>query len=253
MAGCSQEWFDNLSAFYDGELTKSDQRRVEEHLEGCAPCRRVIAVFADMREGLASSSTVEVPRRVRERAEAVVYREALGKQRWATRGAVASALFAVAAAVFLILQPASSLADSLKDELVSHHWNGFTREVPYEFESKDPEAVSAWLEGRLGYPVSVSIPQGATLMGARLCRITSQRTAAVMYRAADKSALTVFVPPKSSRAATMARDFIGGEGVRCTNGPLGAAICIKKEREGQPMLAVAETQTSLLKDALASH
>lgn len=247
MAGCNPDWFDNVSAFHDGEVTSEDRLRIEEHLRGCAPCRRALALLDDLRGTLVAEAEREVPERVRERAEAVVYRRALGKQRWIAKSAVASTLVAAAAAVFFLMRPASNLAPSLKDELVSHHWNGFTRERPCDFESEDPAAVSDWLEEKLGYPVSVSIPQGATLMGARLCRITEQRTAAVMYRTEDKNALTVFVPPPDSRAASMARSFTG-EGVRCTSGPLGAAICIRNE--GQPMLAVADLHPKALEEAL---
>lgn len=248
MAGCNPDWFDNVSAFHDGEVTSEDRLRIEEHLRGCAPCRHALARLDDLRGALVDQAEREVPERVRERAEAVVYRRAIGKQRWIAKSALASTLVAAAAAIFFMLRPAPSLAPSLKDELVSHHWNGFTRERPCDFESSDPALVSNWLEEQLGYSVEVSVPQGATLMGARLCRITDQRTAAVMYRTEDKNALTVFVPPPSSRAASMARGFVG-EGVRCTTGPLGASICIRNE--GQPMLAVADLHPRALEEALS--
>lgn len=249
MAGCSQDWFDNLSAWHDGEMSPDDGRRVEEHLAGCAPCRRAAAIFGGVRDDLRASADSSVPARVRERAEGALARHAPRTSKWRRRSGLAAVVFAAAASLFFVFQRPSTLAPSLQDELVSHHWNGFTRERPCDFESPDPAAVSAWLESQLGYEVSVSIPEGARLLGARLCRITESRTAAVMYRTEDSSALTVFVPPQSSRAASMARSF-AGDGLRCTTGPLGAAICISNE--GQPMLAVAESQPSRLASALSS-
>lgn len=249
MAGCNQDWFDNLSAWHDGELGQADGRRVEEHLAGCAPCQRATAILGSVRDGLRASAERSVPTRVRERALGATARLAPRKSKALRRsGAVAIAL-AAAASLFLTLRDPAALAPSLQDELVSHHWNGFTRERPCDFESSDPAAVSSWLEDQLGYAVSVSIPEGARLLGARLCRITESRTAAVMYRTEDASALTVFVPPEGSRAASMARSF-AGDGLRCTSGPLGAAICISNE--GQPRLAVAESQPSRLASALSS-
>ncbi|OJY24594.1 MAG: hypothetical protein BGO98_16980 [Myxococcales bacterium 68-20] len=251
MAGCNQDWLDSLSAWHDGEVTPEDRRRVEQHLADCAPCRRAAAMLGNLRSALVTSAERAVPERVRERAEAAVHRRVLGRRKWLATGAVASAVVAAAAAVLFMLRPTSTLTPSLADELVSHHWTGFTRERPCDFESSDPEAVSGWLEDHLGYPVSVSVPPGARLIGARLCRITDTRTAAVMYRM-ETSALTVFVPPQSSPAATMARSF-ATDGVRCMNGALGSAICIRNEGP-QPMLAVADTQPSLLARALApSH
>jgi len=248
MAGCNPDWFDSVSAFHDGEVTREDGLRIEEHLRSCAACGRAFALLGELRGSLVAQAEREVPDRVRERAEAVVYRRAIGKERWIAKAALASSLVAAAAAASLLLRPAEKLAPSLQHELVSHHWNGFTRERPCDFESSDPAAVGSWLEEKLGYPVSVSVPRGATLMGARLCRITEQPTAAVMFRTEEKNALTVFVPPPSSRAASMARSFVDG-GVRCTSGPLGAAICIRNE--GQPMLAVADLHPDALEQALA--
>lgn len=249
MAGCNQDWLDNLSAWHDGEVTEGDRRRIEEHLQGCAACRRAASMLGDIRSALVESASPDVPDRVRERAEAVVYRRVLGKSRWMARGAIAGAVLAAAAAVFLMVRPKESLAPTLREELVSHHVSGFTRERPCDFESSDPEAVASWLEDQLGYPVSVAVPEGARLIGGRLCRIEGTRTAAVMYRT-ESSPLTVFVPPPSSRAASMARNF-AGDGVRCTTGPLGSSICIRSE--GQPMLAVADLQASRLASALGSN
>lgn len=248
MAGCSPDWFDNLSAFHDGEVSSEDRNRIEAHLQTCTPCRRALGLLDELRGTLVARAEREVPARVRERAEAAAYRSAMGKQRRFAMGVIAAMVVATAAGVLLWLRPAAGLAPGLRDELVSHHWNGFSRERPCDFESSDPAAVARWLEEKLGYPVSVSVPQGATLLGARLCRIAEERTAAVMYRTEDKSALTVFVPPPRSRAASMAKSFVG-EGVRCTSGPLGASICIRNH--GQPVLAVADLHPNALADALA--
>lgn len=246
MTGCNREWFDSLSAWHDGEVTHEDGQRVEQHLANCAACRRAAALLGETRSALVASAAREVPERVRERVQALVHGRVQRRRRWLTAGAFASVAVAAALAL-MVSHPATSLAPSLRDELVLRHWNGFSREKPCDFESSDPEAVGSWLEERLGYPVSVHIPDGARLIGARLCHITAMRTAAVMYRI-DEEPLTVFVPPQDSPAAAMARSFAGDE-VRCTTGELGSAICIRSGK--QPVLAVADTQPSLLARTLA--
>ena len=87
------------------------------------------------------------------------------------------------------------------------------------------------------------------LSRARICRIEGARTAALMYSRAGEP-LTVFVPPPDSDAAKETRAF-AGSGVRCTEGPLGNAICATSGQ--QAMLAVATTDIAALAPALGAH
>jgi anti-sigma factor RsiW len=153
---------------------------------------------------------------------------------------------AAAAAALLVGSPGRGVGAAMADELVSHHVRGFARERPCDFESSDPGAVAGWLEGKLGYAVTVPAVSGARLLGARLCQIGDTRTAALMYESGDKP-LTVFVPPPGSDAATAAR-ALAGRGVGCTQGPLGNAICARSVE--QPVLAVAEVDVAALAPAL---
>lgn len=249
MSGCGPEWFDSVSAWHDGEVTPEDGERVELHLTGCAACRRAAALLGEVRSSLVASAERDVPERVRERAQAFVQDRAQRRRKWTVASVVASAAAAAALTLVVNHSPAN-LTPSLRSELALSHWNGFSREKPCDFESSDPDAVGGWLEERLGYPVSVEIPEGSRLLGARLCHITNMRTAAVMYRIGEEP-LTVFVPPPGSPAAEMARSFAGDE-VRCTTGELGSSICIRNGE--QSVLAIAETQPALLARALApSH
>lgn len=244
MAACNSEWFENISAWHDGEVTTADAERIEAHLTACAPCRHLAALLGQVRATLVARSGTEVPARVRARAEAAARRPIPTRRlRWAV-GGVAAAV--AAAAALLISIPARGISPAMADELVSHHVRGFAREHPCDFDSTDPAAITRWLESRLGYTVTVTVPPGATLLGARLCTIEGTRTAALMYSRAGEP-LTVFVPPPDSDAARETRAF-AGSGVRCTRGPLGSAICATSGQ--QAMLAVAETDTETLAPAL---
>ncbi|WP_438040551.1 zf-HC2 domain-containing protein [Sorangium sp. So ce128] len=244
MAGCNREWFENISAWHDGEVTPEDAARIEAHVAGCAPCRRAAEVLGGVRRALVAKADGEVPERLRDRAEAAA-RNARSRRRgpWAITAALAAA---AAAAALLVGSPSRGVSAAMADELVSHHVRGFARERPCDFESSDPGAVAGWLEGKLGYAVTVPAVSGARLLGARLCQIGGTRTAALMYASGDKP-LTVFVPPPGSGAATAAR-ALAGRGVGCTRGPLGNAICARSVE--QPVLAVAEVDTSALAPAL---
>lgn len=247
MAGCTGEWFESISAFHDGEVTPADADRIRAHVEGCAPCRRALAALGEMRRALVAGADAEVPPRVRARAEAAAHRPGTRRRRpWAI---AAAGLAAAAAAALLVVSPGRGVSAAMADELVSHHVRGFARERPCDFESSDPRAVAGWLEDRLGYAVSVPELPGARLLGARLCQIEGTRTAALMFVSGDKP-LTVFVPPSGSGAATAAR-ALAGQGVGCTRGPLGSAICARAA--DQPMLAVAEEDTAALAPTLGGR
>jgi anti-sigma factor RsiW len=247
MEGCTREWFESISAWHDGEVTPADAARIEAHVAVCAPCRRVADALVSVRRALVEGADREVPRRVRERAEGAALRVPRRRRwPWATTGLVA----AVAAAAALFLGwPGRSVSAAMADELVSHHLRGFARERPCELSSSDPAAVGAWLEEKLGYPVSVPELAGARLLGARLCHLGGSRTAALMYTSGE-TPLTVFVPPPGSGAARAAR-ALAGRDVGCTKGPLGNAICAKSA--SQPMLAVAEEDTAALAPTLGGR
>ncbi|WP_437952779.1 zf-HC2 domain-containing protein [Sorangium sp. So ce296] len=244
MAGCNREWFENISAWHDDEVTPEDAARIEAHVAGCGPCRRAAEVLGGVRRALVAKADGEVPKRLRDRAEAAARSSRAPRRRpFAITGALAAA---AAAAALLVGSPSRGVGAAMADELVSHHVRGFARERPCDFESSDPGAVAGWLEGKLGYAVTVPAVSGARLLGARLCQIGETRTAALMYESGDKP-LTVFVPPPGSDAATAAR-ALAGRGVGCTRGPLGNAICARSVE--QPVLAVAEVDVAALAPAL---
>lgn len=247
MAGCNQEWFENLSAWHDGEVTDNDAARIAAHVADCAACHRAAEMLGHTRAAFAASSATEVPDAVRERAAAALARPATSHaRRWVWRGLAAAGVAAAAAVMFAL--PHRELPSNVEDELVNHHLVGFARERPCDFESSDPAAVAAWFEKELGYPVEVTVPAGARLLGARLCKLEGARTAAVMLVSGDdQKPLTVFVPRRDSPAALAARDY-AGEGVRCTTGPLGKAICVKGAE--RPLLAVAEIGPAALASSL---
>jgi anti-sigma factor RsiW len=246
MAGCNEEWFENLSAWHDGEVTDADARRVEAHVAGCAACRRAASVLGRARAALGSAASREVPERVLARAEAALVLRG-SRRPWALRAAAAIGIAAAVAATIVSL-PRHRLPPTVENELVDHHLVGFARERPCDFESSEPAAVASWLQDKLGYSVDVSIPPGARLLGARLCHIEGARTAALMLLY-DEKPLTVFVPPEGSAAALTARSF-AGDGLRCTSGPLGKTICAKGL--GRPLLAVAEASPDAMASSLRS-
>jgi anti-sigma factor RsiW len=241
MAGCSEDWFESLSAWHDGEVSREDARRVEAHLSVCPVCRRELEALITISESLREASPVEVPARVRSAAEASVDHGRVRRWWWL---AAAAALPLLVGAMYL----RRGLPPAVAEEVVARHLGGFARAQPCDVESSDLERVSAWLAERVGYRVNVPVAERAQLIGGRLCHLCGERAAALMLRLGD-TPLTVFVPPPGSDAAREATR-LATQGDGCTSGPLKSWICARSTP--QPMLAVGECEPSQLSAALVA-
>jgi anti-sigma factor RsiW len=242
MAGCSEDWFETLSAWHDGEVTRDDARRVEAHLATCAVCRQDQLRLASLSADLRKLSAIEVPVTLRGFVEERAGRST-SKRRWPWLALVA-ALSLVAAAAFAF--PRRGLPASVAQEIVQRHLGGFARARPCDIESADPKQVSSWLAEHAGYPVEVPVAEDMDLIGGRMCHLCGAPTAAVMLRHAG-TPVTIFVPAPNSDAARRAAR-LAGDGLGCERGPLGSSICACNTP--QPMLAVAESDPERVSAAL---
>jgi anti-sigma factor RsiW len=185
-----------------------------------------------------------VTARVRAAAEISVRGNSV-KRRWPW-AVVAVAAVTLAASALVVKQ--RDLPAAVSQEILMRHLAGFARSRPCDIESADPQVVSSWLTEHAGYPVSVHVASDTQLLGGRMCRLCGNHTAAVMLRRAG-TPLTIFVPPPNSDAARQAEQ-LADEGLRCTSGPVGSAICATSSP--QPMLAVAESDSSQVSAALVA-
>lgn len=243
MARCNQEWFDNLSAWYDGEVTRDDARRIEAHLAACEACRLDAERLAMISESLRVAPSEGVSARLRAAVEGSV-RSNAWKRCWPLAVAAAAAVSLVASA---IVEP-RALSSAVAQEILMRHLGGFARLQPCDIESSDPQVVSSWLTEHAGYPVNVHVASDTQLLGGRMCRLSGNPTAAVMLRRAG-TPLTIFVPPPNSDAAHQA-EHLADHGLRCTSGPVGSAICATSSP--RPMLAVAESDASQVSAVLVA-
>ncbi|OJH39355.1 anti-sigma factor family protein [Cystobacter ferrugineus] len=248
MEACSPEWQERLSAWFDGEVQAHERQLVELHLARCVGCAREAARYAPLREALKAQAATEthVPPELTERVARLAPRSRPASwRRWMVGLAAALASVGV-----LWTSWPSGMNDALAMDLERHHLKAFSRASPCEFESSDPAAVKAWVEREVGYVVEVPVVPGATLLGARRCRLHGQLSASLLYRHEGGKAMTLFLPPPGSTAAREAASFAGEE-TRCTQGPVGERICVAPRGGGQAALAVSEMETSVLVDALA--
>lgn len=215
MDTCKPEWNERLSAWFDGEADPAESRATEVHLKSCLTCRRVLQAWQGLRGKLRAGSSVPevspVPnaRRARSRGRMM-----------ATVTAVAAMLIAlVATSAFAVHRRPNPLLD----ELEQHHFQSFAKTSPCEFQSSDPDAVRGWLSDKVGFDVEVPKLEGASLLGARRCRLDGVLSASLLFRRGD-SAVTVFIAPPDGKLPERLARLTDGEG-RCTEGRLGERIC----------------------------
>lgn len=245
MAGCNENWFESLSAWHDGEVTRDEARRVEGHLSECAECRATVERFGSLSAALGSVTLHDAPAFAREvfpRAN----RGSFGGRRpwWVVPAAAAFA----GVATFFVASQRRELPVSAADEIVTRHVAGFRGVRPYAIESSDPQVVSAWVSERAGFPVELKLPDDTELVGARICHLCGEATPAIMLKHAG-TPTTVFVPSAGSEGAREAERLARGS-LGCMRGPLDHAICACGSP--QPMLAVAQGQPAEVSAVLAA-
>jgi len=67
-----KEAIEKLAEYLDGELTPETGRRLEVHLEVCAPCRAYLATYRKTKELTAKVNRVEMPADLKRRLRALL-------------------------------------------------------------------------------------------------------------------------------------------------------------------------------------
>lgn len=217
MPACNAEWNERLSAWFDGEVDAAEAEETARHVRDCPACTEAQRGFGDLRATLRSSR--EAPRN-QERIRARVLGTIAARRRPRLLAGAIAALLALGLGAALT-RP--SLGEALTSDLEAQHLKGFAHGRPCEFESSDHDAVGDWIEDTTSRVLPVPEVPGATLIGARRCKVAGGPAVALVYRVEGRG-LTVFLPPESSRVAEAASRF-ASDGTRCERGALGERIC----------------------------
>lgn len=191
-----------LDPYLDGELDAAQRGGVEQHLEGCAACRRRLEDLRALHEALQSAdlrfqASDTLKQRLRGELAKAAAREA--RPRW-PRYAAAAAVFAVALAIGWAFLPfghgGEDENDAMADAAIAEHAQALTGRHLTDLASADPTAVQSWFSGKLAYrpPVPDLVAQGYTLVGARLDHVEDEPAAALVYLH-NANYVTVFVCP----------------------------------------------------------
>jgi anti-sigma factor RsiW len=211
---------DQLSAYIDGELSPSEQQRIEQHLATCHVCTlRVLSAtklkaaishagrrFAPPPEALArltaklhSASQPESDSQPRPSARIYSMRPAsIRPAAWAALAAVI--LLAISLLGWRQLHQTNTLAAELLDQHLATLSSAATPQVI----STDRHTVKPWFQGRLPFsfnlPDAAALPPDTTLKGADLTYLNGQPAALLLFTI-HKHEVSVFLTQKSTSPA----------------------------------------------------
>lgn len=121
------------SAFVDNALNEDERTLFEEHLAGCADCRREVDEFRALKIRMAEAPRRSMPpalrSRIARRARPPAWRRWLPAPRWAWAGATAAAL---AGSIFWVFRPGDKTpsAIDLQPLMIAHAESAAERPLP---------------------------------------------------------------------------------------------------------------------------
>jgi mycothiol system anti-sigma-R factor len=176
-----------IDAYLDEELGVLETRGVQEHLDHCEACRRVVESEATLHALLAADAVRDAPpgglrNRILEQARAGEPRRRFWGD-WRPRSALHLILAGGIAAALLVGILLVLASRPVTTDAVARHLDGERALADFELRTTNAGDVAAWLETRLGLRVSFpgATPGGERLVGARVSSIGSQEAAQLLY------------------------------------------------------------------------
>ncbi|WP_421853176.1 anti-sigma factor family protein [Novosphingobium sp.] len=202
-----------LQAMLDDELDPLATAALEDHLRGCAGCRKAYAKSQQLRLALRGSGLHSTaPAHLRARIEALAgeaasparQRPRPGVRPWLGGGAVG----ALAASLALLLAVPTATAPILADEVISSQIRSLQSGHLVDVATSDRHTVKPWFNGRIDFspPVVDLAPQGFPLVGGRL-DVLEGRTVATLVFKRRLHTINLFIRPQpaGARDAAIAR------------------------------------------------
>jgi anti-sigma factor RsiW len=189
MTACDQSLV-QLSPYLDDALPTTERGAVAAHLATCGACRTRLETLRALKHSIARlPSREEPPGAVRAHIDAMRFSATVPRRPWS---ALALSAVAVAAAAVFVIARRTDHGARLADELVADHLHSVPDVRPAEIASNDPAEVQRFFADHLPFSAVVPHLPGATLLGARLCKIEDRRVELLFYRHQDRT-LSLFV------------------------------------------------------------
>lgn len=184
-----------VQAYFDGELDAVAAADIEQHIDGCAECRALLADLEATRTLIRREAYGRASPALRERITRVLDQEAPAREPRPDRprlpasrtrpfwfGALGGmgAAVAVTTAFFLLF---AAVPNAFLDELIAAHVRSLMPAHLTDVVSTDQHTVKPWFAGHADVSPVVAdfTPQGYRLVGGRADYIDGKRVAVVVY------------------------------------------------------------------------
>jgi anti-sigma factor (TIGR02949 family) len=192
---------ERVHAYVDGELERADALRIDQHLRGCVPCRRLYDRERQMSAAIRQSAErFSAPADLGQRIGAALEIAARPRRwqpgpSWRQLGLAASFLMvAVLSSALTLSFSEPRETDRLGDEVVSGHVRALVDGHTTDVASSDQHTVKPWFNGRLDLspPVVDLAAEEFPLIGGRLDYLEGRPVAGLVY-GHRKHLITVYV------------------------------------------------------------
>ena len=223
-----------LNPYLDGELDAVQAHEVEQHLPGCADCRRQLESLRALHNAMqAPALRYQASDTLKQRLKNALQDEELkpARARW-PRWAAAAAAVVLVSGLTWTFWPVSE-EDAMADAAIASHAAADAHMQLTAYHSSDPAVLEGWLSHQLPYtpPVQDYAKQGYVLVGARATTVRKLPAAALIYRhGGDLVSVFVCQAPKPGDTELDADDDDGYNVVYWTHGSLSFWVVGKLDK-----------------------
>ena len=179
-----------IEPYLDAELTLSDRRDFEEHIEHCKNCAELLESKRMIKRMVGEVEYKNAPPSLKKNIQ-IKLRDYTGEDstrpglaQWLSLSAGSLLVGSLATWVFMVFVLTAPLQTGLVDEVISSHVRSLMVDHMTDIKTSDRHTVKPWFNGKLDFspPIVDLKKEGFELIGGRLDYMLDKPVSAVVYK-----------------------------------------------------------------------